>query len=187
MLLKTSFPIAGKEVPFRKGGTGRRGFTLIELVVVVALIGILTTLSAPTVMNLHKVASRAVCASHMRSLHCSFGAYLNDNEQWPQPPENASQDAEEQFWMDAVAEYGAPESVWKCPALTHAIVNGTDGDGHKIHYAPTEFDDNPMTPRRWAAMPWLIEIADGHGSGHLLIRADGAVKTVAEAMSEQGD
>ena len=151
---------------------------------VISIIGILATLTAPTIWSLRDKAGKVVCAGHLRSLHCSLGAYLNDNEQWPQCPENLTPSDDDQFWIDTLKDYGASENTWKCPSLTQSIGNDTTSDAHKIHYTPTEFDDNPLTPRKWAAQPWLVEISDAHGGSNLLIRTDGAVQTVDEAIKE---
>ena len=160
------------------------GFTIVELIVVVSILGILVTLTAPTIWSLRDKAGKVVCAGHLRSLHCSLGAYLNDNEGWPQCPDELNDSDEEQFWIDALKDYGASESVWKCPSLAQRIGNDTSSEAHKIHYTPTQFDDNPMTPRKWASMPWLIELSDAHGGGNLLIRTDGAVQSAIEAFNQ---
>lgn len=152
--------------------------------IVVALIGVLATLAVPEISKLRDKAGKVVCAGHLRSLHCSLGAYLNDNEMWPQCPDSVSESDDEQFWVDTLKDYGAPESVWKCPSLTRHLGDNAAPDEHKIHYTPTQFDDSPLTPRKWASQPWLIEISDAHGGSNLLIRADGAVQTVKEAVRD---
>ncbi len=153
---------------------------------VIAILGILVTLTAPTLWTLRDRVTKIVCAGHLRSLHCSLGAYLNDNEQWPQCPEDLTQSGEDQFWINALNDYGAPENVWKCPSIAQRMEKDTTPDAQKIHYTPTQFDENPLTPRKWASMPWLIEISDVHGGGNLLIRTDGSVRTIQEAMKDAG-
>jgi hypothetical protein len=37
------------------------------------------------------------------------------------------------------------------------------------------FDSKPGTARKWANMPWFIEIANVHGHGPLMILPDGSV------------
>jgi prepilin-type N-terminal cleavage/methylation domain-containing protein len=163
----------------------RAGFTLVELIVVIAIIGILATLTAPEIGTLRDKAIKVVCVGHLRSLHCSLGAYLNDNEQWPQCPEELSDSDDEQFWIDSLKDYGGTESVWKCPSLTRRLERDkTTRDEHKIDYTPTPFDDNPLTPRKYASGWWLVEISAAHGGSNLLIRADGAVQTVSDAIKE---
>jgi len=165
--------------------------------VVVALIGILATLFAPEIGSLRDRAEKVICTGHLRSLYAAFSAYLNDNEQWPQLATDASgeeadlsQQDEEQVWFDALKDYGIAEKDWQCPTLTRLLgLNDPSADtseAPKMHYTPTHFDDNPLSPRMWPTMPWLIEIEDIHHGGALLIRADGAVRTDLEALSTSG-
>jgi len=171
----------------------KAGFTLLELVVVVSIIGILAALLLPEISTLRERAEKVVCAGHLRSLHVALGSYLNDNEQWPQLPKDANGEEmditpqdEEQFWLDALKDYGVLAKDWQCPTLTRLLgLNNAKVDtseAPKMHYTPTHFDDSPLTPRKWPSMPWLIEISDIHHGGALLIRADGAVQTEREAL-----
>lgn len=183
-------------LPFRPQLTNpyKAGFTLIELLVTIAIIGILVTLSAPELGTLRERAEKVVCMGHLRSLHCAFGAYLNDNEHWPQFPTDSTgtevdltEAQEAQFWMDALKDYGVTESTWQCPTMLRLLgneVNDPTAGAPIIHYTPTQFDDGPLTPRKWPGMPWLIEISDLHHGGNLMIRADGAVQSFNQAMME---
>ena len=163
------------------------GFTVLELLVVVAIVGILATLMVPQMSDLGERAQRVVCTGHLRSLHVSLGAYLNDNEFWPQCPDELGDAAAEQFWLDVLKEYGADEATWRCPTLARqlgaSLTSGTS-EAPRLHYTPTQFDDNPLTPRKWAGQPWLIEIGDMHHCGNLFIRADGAVQTMNDALGK---
>ena len=166
------------------------GFTVVELIVTISILGIMATLVLPSLGSIRERAERVVCAGHLRSLHCSLGAYLNDNEQWPQCDDELSDTDREQFWLDTLKDYGAPEKVWQCPTMARSLAsesNASSSGIKKIHYEPTAFDDNPMTPRRWSRMPWLVEKGDMHHGGALMIRADGAVQTVNEAISQIGN
>ena len=166
--------------------------------VVVAIIGILATLLAPTVGTMRERAEKVVCMGHLRSLYAAFASYLNDNQQWPQLPQDANGEEldislqdQEQVWFDALKDYGVAAKDWQCPTLTRLLGLGTPSadtaEAPKIHYTPTHFDDNPLTPRRYASMPWLVEIEDIHHGGALLIRADGAVQTETEALNASGN
>lgn len=156
---------------------------------VAALIGILVTLSAPELKNVRTRAEKVVCMSHLRSLHVAFGAYLNDNQMWPQCPEEFEGAAEEQFWLDSVRDYGGTNAVWQCPTLVRRLsLNGKNDapDAPKLHYTVTQFDDSPLSPRLWAAMPWLIEIGDQHLCGTLMIRTDGCILSVNQMLATGG-
>ncbi|HEY5743468.1 MAG TPA: hypothetical protein VIS99_13100, partial [Terrimicrobiaceae bacterium] len=53
-----------------------------------------------------------------------------------------------------------------------------------IHYLPTLFDDVPGRANRSPGTPWLMEIADGHGRGNLLIYLDGSVRPFKDVYAE---
>ena len=186
---------------FRGGAYRKAGFTLLELLVVIAIIGILATLYVPEISTLRERAEKVVCMGHLRSLHAALGAYLNDNEVWPQYSQDAngndvdlSPQDDAQFWLTTLQDYGVTARDWKCPTLTRLLAlnadSGTvvDPNAPQMHYTVASFDDNPLTPRKWPGQPWLWEIANIHHGGTLMIRADGAVQifegTVPDASGQ---
>jgi prepilin-type N-terminal cleavage/methylation domain-containing protein len=56
------------------------GFTLVELLVVVAIIGVLMTLLLPSLSRARESARRVVCMSNLRTLGQAFIAFSNDHE-----------------------------------------------------------------------------------------------------------
>lgn len=58
---------------------GRRGFTLIEMLVVIAIVAILAGLLMPALQSALKSAHGASCLNNQRQLTAAFSFYLNDN------------------------------------------------------------------------------------------------------------
>ncbi|AHF92008.1 N-terminal cleavage protein [Opitutaceae bacterium TAV5] len=57
-----------------------QAFTLIELLTVIAIIGILAAIIIPTVSKVRKTAKRAVCASNLRQIAAAHIMYRNDHK-----------------------------------------------------------------------------------------------------------
>ncbi len=57
-----------------------RGFTLLELLLVVAIIALLTGILAPSLVSAKRSVHRAICASNLRHTQMAFVLYLDDNE-----------------------------------------------------------------------------------------------------------
>jgi len=59
--------------------TLRRGFTLVELLVVIGIISVLISLLLPTLSKARKSASAVVCLSNLRQVGIGMMQYVNDN------------------------------------------------------------------------------------------------------------
>ncbi|MCX7712200.1 MAG: type II secretion system GspH family protein [Chthoniobacterales bacterium] len=164
-----------------KKSSPARAFTLLELVIVVAIIATLIALTISTYPRIFDYALKVRCMSNLRSLHHVFTLYLADNEHWPQPPEGQEDSA---WWITALEPYGGEKKLWFCPKLQRMFSDAPPSQQPAIHYLPTLFDSNPLTPHKWSTMPWLMEFADAHGDGPLILFANGAIKSANEFFSQ---
>lgn len=96
----------------RSPGTG---FTLVELLVVVAIVGLLGALAVPVVGQSLSAAKRAGCASNMRQIGIAMHLYAQDHDGWL--PES-SHVSTSRSWIYTLEPYLGEqfEEVRICPA-----------------------------------------------------------------------
>jgi prepilin-type N-terminal cleavage/methylation domain-containing protein/prepilin-type processing-associated H-X9-DG protein len=107
----------------------RRGFTLVELLVVVAILGMLAALLLPVLAQARESARRAGCTSNLRQIGIALQAYADDHDGgYPVPPlnpppedESDDDDDEEDLeadtdWEDVLLPYTRSEPIFRCPS-----------------------------------------------------------------------
>jgi prepilin-type N-terminal cleavage/methylation domain-containing protein len=159
-------------------------FTLVELMVVIAIVSILTALFIPNISSIVKRAEKVVCSGKLKNLWTVFSVRVADGSGWPQLPSDVSIGslAEQQWWITSSASMGLTTNDWKCPSITRAMQRSENAQQQPflINYLPTIFDPRSTTPGKWGRMPWFTEISDIHGGGNLSVRADGSVCPASE-------
>jgi prepilin-type N-terminal cleavage/methylation domain-containing protein len=155
------------------------GFTLVELLVVVAIIAVLAVLAFPNVSQLINKAQGVVCTGRLRNLWIVFSTSLNDGNAWPQLPTNIAIGStnEQQWWLDYTSNnMGLTARDWTCPTISRYQRSSTNTQKIAlINYFPTLFDASPVSPKKWPRMPWFSEMQAAHGEGILSVRTDGSV------------
>ena len=171
------------------------GFTLIEIISVIVVLGLLASFSVPIYTGIRKKAEGMVCAGNLRTLYGGASAYLQDHQAWPRilPPKNSGgappDSSYTSQWLEVYAPYGITSQNWRCPSIERAIrAEGKPGaiDRPRIDFSPTIFEGGPMAPYQWPTHPWFIEKGAAHGSGPLIILTNGAVVTVDELVRMGG-
>jgi len=119
---------------------GRRGFTLVELLVVIGIIAILISILLPALNNAREKAKRLQCANNIRTVGQATMLYANMNKGkvpmakaqgnwvWDLPYQNRD-------WFTEVAK--TPQEMFYCPSYTHEMsgmwtFSGSDPAGFAI-------------------------------------------------------
>lgn len=152
----------------------------MEILTAIAIILILVTLLIPALQQIRARIERINCTSNLRELYVGANSYLQANGSWPQidpallkQPHNAYDEA----WIQAYLPYGVARGTWICPTVEH-LMGGPDytqPDNYRADYVAMPYDRNALTPFKWPTQPWFVERANVHGTGNLLILANGTV------------
>jgi len=160
---------------------GSKGFTLVELIVVISIIAVLSALALPSykIVLAHSNSSR--CLSNLRALGASLNLYLADHGMtMPQMVAARESTAQQDPALDTVlAPYVDDKSVFVCPAgRAIAMTTGTSyswnnalngqnfnslnmfGVLNTLSSIPVFFDKSAF--HQYAGSPVNMLYADGH-------------------------
>ena len=163
----------------------RRAFTLIEILAAISIVAVLAALGIAAWQPIVARAEGVQCLAHMRSLHTSLAAYVQDVGHWPQEPETDSADIDADWWINELKPYGATEEVWLCPTIKRAQLPMPEKDRWRIHYSPGMFGPLPLEPFKFSMQPWLVEITGMHGHGPNVCFPDGSIRTLDDLMNKK--
>jgi prepilin-type N-terminal cleavage/methylation domain-containing protein len=170
----------------------RRGFTLLELVIVIGIVAILAVLAVPIISNFRERAQRVQCVANLKNLGVGANLYLQQNNDiWPQIPPVTPGGATEDYanaWIAALEPFSVPRKTWICPTIQSGLDNPdySTPDVARIDYFATTFDDKPGTAHEWPRQPWFAEHGSVHGNGNLILFTDGSISdlnTVLQSAS----
>ena len=166
-----------------------RGFTILEVAIVITIIAIVAALLLPVIEKLRARAQRVQCMANLRNLHVAAAQYVQDNNHWPQIGSSSDDEEESSYaqeWITALAPYQVEKKSWICPTLQSLLRNPdyNSSGSERVDYFGMPFDDKPMTPYQWPRQPWFVESADVHGHGQLIIFTDGSISDMKTILAE---
>ncbi len=164
-----------------------KGYTMVEVMVAVAIVGILIGIAIPSYDTFRRRAEKARCIGNLRVLHTGFDGFLLDKNFWPQMPEESMEWDESDYfgwWVKALEPYGVGQESWLCAADKIVKQLPANQKEYASSYVPTQFNSQRFTPFRWNH-PWVIERGDYHGKGAHVLMPDGSITTSTSPWGER--
>jgi prepilin-type N-terminal cleavage/methylation domain-containing protein len=123
----------------------QKGFSLIELLVVVAILAILAALLFPLTQTIKRSAERSVCLANLRKIGSGFHSYLGDNNYkiFPRGAQGGSEN-----YISYIYQYLPEDKIYRCPSTKTPTdftqrtykINSTSAPGKGWLYERSYFD-----------------------------------------------
>lgn len=105
----------------------RKGFTLVELLVVVAIIGLLMSMLMPSLNRVRRAAKTSACLMNLKQWGLIFALYCDENNGFFFSGEyngTRSGMGSGRFWRLAMKDYSKDKKMWLCPQAVKAWQRG---------------------------------------------------------------
>lgn len=104
---------SSRSVPRIAGLLRERGFTLVELLVVIGIIALLLSLLLPALSRARDKARALSCASNMRNIGFAIHSYAEDNQGFLPRAYSPWRDDRRPAWLLLAGPYLAPDGPWR--------------------------------------------------------------------------
>ena len=94
-----------------KPSISRGGYTLTEMIVAIAVVGILASVLVPTLAKAKMRARQTICMSNMKQLGFAFISYSHDHGETVPYSKKAGNSG----WVGLMKSYGITDKVLHCP------------------------------------------------------------------------
>ena len=112
----------------------KKNFTLIELLIVIAIIGILTTILLPSITTAREKAKSTVCLSNLQQIGAAAFRWNQDNDNW-----SLAANWYSKGWNASLYPYTGTDGeytrnnfsgLYHCPSLTRQLLQGTSAQSY---------------------------------------------------------
>jgi prepilin-type N-terminal cleavage/methylation domain-containing protein len=113
-----------------------RGFTLVELLVVITIIGILVSLLMPAVQAARESARRTVCLNNLKQMSLALQSYVSKKNQYPV----GSAGGGKHGLFSYILPYMEQQAVYDCfKSMDDVAINEKLPDGTLVRFLPMPF------------------------------------------------
>lgn len=111
----------------------QNGFTLIEILIVLAIIAVLVAILFPVLATVRKKGQQATCQSNLKQIGLAIRQYIQDHDsRYPQMEE----------WKNAVVTYSKNSQILLCPSpRIRPSFNGYSSGGFYSNYSYNRYLD----------------------------------------------
>lgn len=129
-------PVMGCTAMGRTGRVRWRGFTLVELLVVIGIIAMLIAMLMPALQRARAQAKNVQCKSNLRQIGTELINYMNNNKGWlfPVGPPDAGKD-----YPSTLGTNVSPDKRWPMVAFKVSTAPETPPWGNTV-YSPNTYD-----------------------------------------------
>lgn len=127
----------------------RAAFTLVELLVVLAIIAVLTTLASPAIGTAIERGRSARCVNNLRQIGVAVQQYIADNNyRFPaietEPPSLPADVENKGTALEVLGPYGITQATLTCPTDAVTLRN-VEKHGSSYHFSPVLQDEIPAS------------------------------------------